>query len=75
MITCPYSGPTPPEQVVKVAERLLEYGCYEASLGDTTGEGDPESWRLLWKAAQERGLPMDRIAVSVSIPMISSTDV
>ncbi len=34
---CPYDGPTDPDQVVRVALRLLEMGCYEVSLGDTIG--------------------------------------
>ncbi|RSH90386.1 hypothetical protein EHS25_000991 [Saitozyma podzolica] len=62
VMTCPYSGPTPPEQVVDVAQKLLEYGCYEVSLGDTTGEGNPEAWRVLWEEVERRGLPMDKVA-------------
>jgi hydroxymethylglutaryl-CoA lyase len=38
---CPYSGPTPPRQVAEIAARLLQLGCYEISLGDTTGQGSP----------------------------------
>ena len=34
---CPYDGPTDPDQVIRVALRLLEMGCYEISLGDTIG--------------------------------------
>ncbi len=40
---CPYDGPTPAENVAMLAERLLEMGCYEISLGDTIGAGTPES--------------------------------
>ena len=65
VITCPYDGPTAPEQVVAVAARLLRYGCYEVSLGDTTGEGNPEAWGVLWEAAEKSNLPMTRIAVSL----------
>ncbi len=64
VITCPYDGPTAPEQVIDVAARLLSYGCYEVSLGDTTGEGNPEAWRTLWSAAEKANLPMPRVAVS-----------
>jgi hydroxymethylglutaryl-CoA lyase len=63
VITCPYSGPTPPQQVVDIAEKLLDMGCYEVSLGDTTGEGNPEAWRNVWQAVVDRGLPSDRFAV------------
>ena len=66
VITCPYSGPTTPAEVIAVAERLLEYGCYEVSLGDTTGEGNPQAWRELWRSAQEAGIPMERVAVSLA---------
>lgn len=40
---CPYDGPTAPEQVIKVALRLLNMGCYEISLGDTIGAATPET--------------------------------
>lgn len=62
VITCPYSGPTDPNQAVDVAERLLQMGCYEVSMGDTTGEGDPDSWKILWDRMKDRGLDMDKIA-------------
>lgn len=64
VMTCPYSGATSPSEVVTVARRLLEMGCYEISLGDTTGEGNPEAWRSLWDAISAEGLPMDQMAVS-----------
>jgi hydroxymethylglutaryl-CoA lyase len=41
VVECPYSGPTAPQQVADVAARLLQLGCYEISLGDTTGKGSP----------------------------------
>ncbi|WWC88200.1 uncharacterized protein L201_003105 [Kwoniella dendrophila CBS 6074] len=62
VITCPYSGPTPPQDVIDVAMKLLEMGCYEISLGDTTGEGDPESWRKVWRQCEGRGIDMSRVA-------------
>lgn len=40
---CPYDGPTAPEQVIRVAIRLLNMGCYEISLGDTIGAATPET--------------------------------
>tara|TARA_B100000780_G_scaffold172914_1_gene121071 strand:+ start:1339 stop:2205 length:867 start_codon:yes stop_codon:yes gene_type:complete len=36
---CPYEGVIDPENVSKIAKKLLEMGCYEISLGDTTGKG------------------------------------
>jgi len=41
VIACPYDGPVAPEQVLKVADRLLDMGVYEVSLGDTIGVGVP----------------------------------
>ena len=35
---CPYDGAVDPKQVVKVSKSLLDMGCYEISLGDTTGQ-------------------------------------
>ena len=40
---CPFDGPTPPANVARVAARLFEMGCYEISLGDTIGQGRPET--------------------------------
>lgn len=58
---CPFDGPTPPEQVAEVAGRLLELGCYEVSLGDTIGQGTPESIATMLKAVLER-VPADKLA-------------
>ena len=38
---CPYEGSVPRERVVQVARGLLDMGCYQVSLGDTTGLGNP----------------------------------
>ncbi|KPP85632.1 MAG: hydroxymethylglutaryl-CoA lyase [Rhodobacteraceae bacterium HLUCCO07] len=40
---CPYDGKTPPGEVARVAEILWKMGVYEISLGDTIGQGTPES--------------------------------
>ncbi|KAH0839300.1 hypothetical protein FOPE_05351 [Fonsecaea pedrosoi] len=37
----PYTGPTQPQEVEYVVRRLLDMGCYEVALGDTTGVGTP----------------------------------
>ncbi len=76
---CPYDGPTPPEEVARVAKALIDMGCFEISLGDTIGAGTPESvGRMLdavlalVPAAQlaghfhdTRGRALDNIAVSL----------
>lgn len=43
----PYSGPTDPAQVLRVAKRFLEMGCYEVGLGDTLGVGTAKQTREL----------------------------
>lgn len=40
---CPFDGPTPPQNVARVAAALRDMGCYEISLGDTIGQGRPDS--------------------------------
>lgn len=39
---CPYEGKVDPMSALKLAERLLEIGCYQVSLGDTIGVGTPQ---------------------------------
>lgn len=58
---CPYDGPTPPANVARVAARLLEMGCYEISLGDTIGQGRPETVDAMLAAVLEV-VPADRLA-------------
>ncbi len=47
VIACPYEGVIAPAQVRKVAQALLDLGCYQVSLGDTIGKGSPETTVLL----------------------------
>jgi len=42
-VVCPYAGPIPPAEVARVTELLFGLGCYEVSLGDTVGQGTPET--------------------------------
>ena len=41
VVDCHYEGPIDPKQVTLVTKALLDMGCYEVSLGDTTGAGTP----------------------------------
>ncbi|MGR5062781.1 hydroxymethylglutaryl-CoA lyase [Photobacterium sp. DNB22_13_2] len=41
VIDCPYDGATDVNQVMHVAETLIDMGCYQVSLGDTIGTGTP----------------------------------
>lgn len=43
VVGCPYEGEVDPNKVAGVAVRLHDMGCYEVSLGDTTGVGTPGS--------------------------------
>lgn len=62
VLGCPYQGHVPVADVVSVAKRLYEMGCYEISLGDTIGVGTPAKARaMLLAVAQE--VPMHAIAV------------
>ncbi len=42
IVNCPYDGPTQPDQSASVAKALHDIGCYELSLGDTTGHAYPD---------------------------------
>jgi len=62
VLGCPYQGQVPLADVVRVARRLHEAGCYEVSLGDTIGVGTPRKAReMLLAVAAE--VPMDALAV------------
>ena len=50
---CPFDGPTPPFEVARVAATLRNIGCYEISLGDTIGQGRPESIDAMLAAVLE----------------------
>lgn len=58
---CPFDGPTPPASVARVVAALRDLGCYEISLGDTIGQGRPESIdAMLAKVLEE--VPADQLA-------------
>jgi len=62
VLGCPYQGEVPVSDVVHVAQRLYQLGCYEISLGDTIGVGTPAKARaMLHAVAQE--VPMHALAV------------
>ncbi len=58
---CPYDGPVAPDQVAEVAGRLYEMGCYEISLGDTVGQGTPESIDAMLRAVVQV-VPAEKLA-------------
>jgi hydroxymethylglutaryl-CoA lyase len=63
VIADPWDGPTDPRVVIESAQRLLEMGCDELSLGDTIGVGTPGEVRSLLRALAAAGVESDRIAL------------
>lgn len=62
VVGCPYEGNVATEKVRQVAERLLQMGCYEISLGDTTGVGTPADIRRVIEASA-KSVPIEQLAV------------
>lgn len=58
---CPFDGKTPPESVARVAAQLRDMGCYEISLGDTIGQGTPESVTAMLRAVLNE-VPVEKLA-------------
>ncbi len=58
---CPFDGPTAPADVARVVAALRDMGCYEVSLGDTIGQGRPETIDAMLGAVLDE-LPADRLA-------------
>lgn len=61
VIACPYDGRVAPELARDVASRLLDMGCYEISLGDTIGAGQPDDIARLLDAIVP-SIPSARLA-------------
>jgi len=59
---CPYEGAIAESRVVELAERLLEFGCYEVSFGDTIGVATANKSKALIKFLQQ-SVPTEKIAV------------
>jgi len=62
VLGCPYQGDVPLADVVRVARRLHELGCYEVSLGDTIGIGTPGKARAMLRAVAGE-VPIGALAV------------
>jgi hydroxymethylglutaryl-CoA lyase len=54
VVGCPYEGAITPQVVADVAWRLRDLGCYEVSLGDTIGVGNPASVERMLDAVAAR---------------------
>jgi hydroxymethylglutaryl-CoA lyase len=62
VLGCPYQGDVPLADVVRVARRLHDLGCYEVSLGDTIGIGTPAKARAMLAAVASE-VPMSALAI------------
>lgn len=49
---CPYAGDIEPTAVTSVAQRLIDIGCFEVSLGDTIGTGTPDKTLAMVQAVK-----------------------
>jgi hydroxymethylglutaryl-CoA lyase len=58
---CPYDGPVAPGAVARVTAALRDMGCYEVSLGDTIGQGRPETVDAMLTAVLGE-MPAERLA-------------
>ncbi|KAL2071961.1 hypothetical protein VTL71DRAFT_11304 [Oculimacula yallundae] len=58
----PYTGPSPPSAVYDAVKALLDLGCYQVSIGDTTGVGVPARVRSLLQYLFSRGIDPGVIA-------------
>jgi hydroxymethylglutaryl-CoA lyase len=62
VLGCPFDGAVQAHEVVKVAKKLWDLGCYEISLGDTIGVGTPLRARQLLRAVAGT-VPMANLAM------------
>lgn len=61
VVGCPYEGAVDPEKTAEVAHTLFAMGCYEVSLGDTVGVGNPASIQRMIEACT-RKVPIEKLA-------------
>jgi len=62
VLGCPYQGEITPQQVLNVAQKLVDMGCYEISLGDTIGVGTPFKTKRLIEMVSA-AISVDKLAV------------
>lgn len=62
VVGCPYEGDTDPALVAELAEKLIDMGCYEVSLGDTIGVGTAASVGVMLDAVMGK-VPAEKLAV------------
>jgi len=63
VVGCPYEGHIKPKKVVEVVESLMKMGCYEISLGDTIGVGNPNTINALLHDLKILDRNLEKIAI------------
>ena len=61
VVGCPYEGAIDPQKTAEVAKTLYDMGCYEVSLGDTIGVGNPASISRMIEACTKQ-IPIELLA-------------
>lgn len=59
---CPYEGTTSLEKVVDLARRMVDFGIYQLSLGDTVGVGIPTQTERILEAVLKH-IPVSKVAL------------
>lgn len=62
VLGCPYEGEISQKAVASLAEKLIELGCYEISLGDTIGIGTPIKAKSMLEHVL-RKIPREHVSV------------
>lgn len=66
VIACPYEGKIKPEKTLEVAERLLDAGVYEISLGETIGVAVPSEVESLLEVLLKKILKINLQVISMT---------
>lgn len=59
----PYDGKISPIKVASLAEKLIDKGVYEVSIGDTIGVATPKQVIAVIKALKKKSIPLSKIAM------------
>ena len=59
---CPYEGEVDPKVALRISRQLLDLGCYQVSLGDTIGVGNPRQTREIVRLFQDE-MPVQSFAL------------
>ena len=62
VLGCPYQGHVPVKDVVNLAAKMIEMGCFQISLGDTIGAGTPVQAKSMVQKVAEK-VPVSKLAL------------